>query len=111
VRSVRVNLSHGRWFRGTVISETETHVTVEVTDPGTVQELISRHVLCSKERVADWEQSTEWVSFSACIPLSELAIMDAAIQAQGFQETDWCEYTRGDGASVTWGPCEPPRSD
>lgn len=108
MRSVRVNLSRGRWFRGTVISETETHVTVEVTDPGTVQELISRHVLCSKERVEDWEDSDQWTSYFIQVPFREAANMNAVLESQGFQETDWCEYTRGDGARASWGPCEAP---
>lgn len=111
MKSVRVHLSEGRWFRGVVLWDNGVHAAVEVTDPGTVDETIGRHVLCSPHRLRDdvTETPTAWVSFMVRIPVGEMHVMDAALAVQGFAEDDWCAYSRPDGATATYGPCEPPQ--
>lgn len=112
MRNVRVNLSEGRWFRGYVWSSSGLYTTVVVTDPGTVDETIGRNVICANGRLQDEPEEspeTPWVSFTVTIPAAQMAVMHAALEAQGFTEDDWCAYSRPDGATVTWGSCEPPQ--
>ena len=111
MKTVLVQLSEDRWFRG-ILREgapSSLYVRVEVTEPGTVGETVGRSVLCSRERIRE-DDTPQWVSFHVLLPREEMAIMDKALRGQGFREDAWCEYSRPDGASVIYGPCEPPRA-
>lgn len=111
MRTVRVNLSPGRYFLGMVVEEGGPYTTVVVTDSGTVNETVGRHVLCAPRRIQEITEPLKgWVSFHVVVPVGEMSVIDASLHALGFQENDWCEYSRSDGAIVTYGPCEAPHA-
>lgn len=105
-----MNLSEGRWFRGTVVNVSEHYTTVIVTDTGTVDERIGAHRICSNDRIQeDAEPPKGWVSFMVRVPAEDMARMHTALETLGFQETDWCAYSRPqDEAWASYGPCEGP---